>query len=166
MGTDKATLVVHGEILATRVARALGAVCDPVIEVGAGVTGLRAVREEPHGGGPLAAFLAGVDALGPADGFALLACDLPAIDEVTVRFVVEHPAAGSVVPTVGGTPQYACSRWTPAAVAGARAAFAAGERALGALLAAGDATLVAADARAVALADADRPEDLRRLGLS
>lgn len=166
MGTDKATIVVHGETLAARSARTLCAVCDPVIEVGAGVSGLRTVREEPSDRGPLAAFLAGTDALGTADAFVLLACDLPAIDEATVRFFVDYPAPGSVVPLVAGVPQYACSRWSPAAVSAARTAFTEGERALHALLGADDAALVPADTRAGALADADTPDDLRRLGLS
>ncbi len=166
MGADKATLVVGGETLGARAARVLRAVCDPVIEVGAGTTGLRSVREEPRGEGPLVAFLAGVDAIGPADGFVLLACDLPSIDEATLRVVVDHPTNGSVVPTVAGARQYACSRWSSAAVAAAGAASAAGERAMRALLIAGDATLVAADDRAAQLADADSPDDLRGLGLS
>ena len=64
MGTDKARLVVNGETLAARSARVLTAVCDPVVEVGPGVSGLPAVLEEPPGAGPLVALLAGVGALG------------------------------------------------------------------------------------------------------
>ena len=48
MGTDKARLVVDGETLAARSARVLAAVCEPVIEVGPGVSGLPAVEEEPR----------------------------------------------------------------------------------------------------------------------
>src|SRR6185436_50765 len=58
LGVDKATLVVDGESLARRAARRLAVVCDPVIETGDGVSGLRAVREEPAGAGPLAALAA------------------------------------------------------------------------------------------------------------
>jgi len=166
MGTDKATLVVGGETLGARSARLLSAVCDPVVEVGGGTTGLPSVREESRGEGPLVAFLAGVDAIGPADGFVLLACDLPNLDEATLRLVADHPSSGSVVPTVAGARQYGCSRWSPAAVVAARDACATGERAMKALLTAGDAALVAADDRAAMLADADSPDDLRRLGLS
>jgi len=166
MGADKATLVVRGETLGVRSARILSAVCNAVIEVGAGTTGLPSVREEPRGEGPLVAFLAGVAAVGPADGFVLLACDLPNLDEATLRMIASHPSRGSVVPTVAGARQYACSRWSPAAVAQARDACATGERAMKALLVAGDATLVAADECAALLADADTPDDLHRLGLS
>src|SRR5438105_2544862 len=47
MGLDKATLVVDGETFAQRAARVLTAACDPVIEVGSGVTVLPCAREEP-----------------------------------------------------------------------------------------------------------------------
>jgi molybdopterin-guanine dinucleotide biosynthesis protein A len=166
MGVDKATLLVRGEPLATHAARVLTAICDPVIEVGAGVTGLRCVQEEPPGEGPLAALLAGADACATDVPIILLACDLPFIDETVIRMLVDHPGKGSVVPTVAERKQYACSRWSPAAIASARAEFARGERAMRALLGAGDATFVVADAHARALADVDTPADLARLGLS
>src|SRR3954470_9716556 len=77
MGTDKARLVVSGETLAARSARVLASVCDPVVEVGPGVSGLPVVQEEPPGAGPLVALLAGVGALGEPKTVILLACDLP-----------------------------------------------------------------------------------------
>jgi molybdopterin-guanine dinucleotide biosynthesis protein A len=166
MGADKATLVVGGEALARRAARVLTAACNPVIEVGSGVTGLPCVREEPSGEGPLAGFLAGADALASDAAVVLLACDLPFIDDAVVRMLVEHPGKGSVVPSVEGRKQYACSRWSPAAIASARAAFANGERAMRALLGAGDTTIVIADEYARQLVDVDTPDDLARLGLS
>jgi molybdopterin-guanine dinucleotide biosynthesis protein A len=167
MGVDKATLVVGGETLAERAARVLTAVCDPVVEVGSGVTGLPCTREEPPGEGPLAGLLAGADALALASDGAIvvLTCDLPFVDDAFVGMLVEHPANGSVVPTVAGRKQYACSRWSAAAVASARVSFARGERVMRALLGAGDATFVVADAHALALADVDTPDDLARLGL-
>ncbi len=166
MGTDKATLVVDGEAMAHRAARVLRAVCDPVIEVGAGRTNLRCVHETPQGEGPLAGFLAGAAALGVDTHVVLLACDLPFIEEPFVRMLAEHPAVGSVVPTVDGHRQYACSRWSPDAIASARVAFAGGERGMRTLLAANDTTFLAADAYARALADVDSPDDLVRLGLA
>ena len=39
LGRDKATLMYQGETLAVRAARVLSEVCDPVIEVGPGVSG-------------------------------------------------------------------------------------------------------------------------------
>jgi molybdenum cofactor guanylyltransferase len=168
MGLDKATLVIAGETLAQRTARVLTAACAPVIEVGSGVTNLLCAREDPPGEGPLAGFLAGASALALASDAAivLLACDLPFVDDAVVRMLVEHPGNGSVVPTVEGKKQYACSRWSAAAIASARVAFAQGERAMRALLGAGDAAFVVADTHARALADVDTPDDLARLGLA
>ncbi len=166
LGVDKATLVVDGAPLAVRAGRILGRVCAPVVEAGAGVSGLPAVREDPPGAGPLAGFLAGCDAVQPADSVVLLACDLPFADEALLRWLVDQPGHGSFVPTVDGADQYACSRWSARAVATARDRFGAGDRALKALLAADDVTRLAADDRSAALLDVDTPEDVRRLRLS
>jgi molybdopterin-guanine dinucleotide biosynthesis protein A len=166
LGADKATLMLGGETLAARSGRLLAAVCNPVIEVGSGASSLHSVREDPAGAGPLAAFLAGIDALAIDGPALLLGCDLPFIDEATVRCIVEHGASGSVVPIVATREQYACSRWSVAAIATARAAFANGARALGALTDAGDVVRLPADDRARELADVDTPDDAARLGVS
>ena len=169
LGVDKATLVVDGEPLAVHAGRVLASVCAPVVEAGFGVSGLPAVREEPPGSGPLAGFLAGCDALQQTDSVGsvvLLACDLPFADEALLRWLVDQPGAGSFVPTVRGADQYACSRWSPQAIATARDRCRAGDRALKALLSAGDIIRLAADDRADALVDVDTPEDVRRLRLS
>lgn len=161
MGRDKATLVINGEMLAVRCARILQSVCDPVLEVGPGITSLRAVRESPPGSGPLAALFAAYDALHTNDGSVLLlACDLPFVTDDVLRMLVEHPAPGSVVPFVDGHAQYACARWSAVAVAAAR-----GGTALRDLVQGGDVTTVDLD-DARTLQDVDTPEDLRRLGLS
>ena len=104
MGADKATLIVAGEPLAARAARVLRTVCAPVIEVGAGVTELPSVREEPAGAGPLAALLAGVDALGVDGPVLVLGCDLPFVD---------HGRAAAAWPD-GPGPAASC-RWLTAA---------------------------------------------------
>jgi molybdopterin-guanine dinucleotide biosynthesis protein A len=166
MGVAKASLVIGGETLAVRGARVLQGVCAPVVEVGTGHSELRCVREEPAGEGPLAGFLAGATALATDAPIVLLACDLPFVDEPFIRTLLAHRGTGSVVPTVDGHRQYACSCWSPVAIAMARTAFAAGERAMRALLAAGDTTLFRADDHARLLADVDTPEDLARLGLT
>src|SRR4051794_40818295 len=100
MGTDKASLVVRGEAMAAGAARVLAAICNPVVEVGPGVTGLDSVHEEPRGAGPLAGFLAGVDALGAPGPVVLLGCDLPLVDEAVLRFIVDRAGSGSVVPMI------------------------------------------------------------------
>src|SRR6478609_6715311 len=114
MGTDKARLVVDGETLAVRSARVLAEVCDPVIEVGSGLSGLPAIEEEPRGAGPLVALLAGVGALGNPRAVVLLACDLPFVEPALLRLLVERPGWGTVVPVVDGRFQYACARYGPA----------------------------------------------------
>jgi molybdenum cofactor guanylyltransferase len=166
LGTDKSRLMVGGETLAARSGRVLASVCRPVIDVGSGASGLESVREHPAGAGPLAAFLAGIDALGIDGPAVLLGCDLPFVDEATVRWVAEQAGTGSVVPVVAAREQYACSRWSVAAIAMARAAYAAGARALGALTDAGDVVRIRADDRARQLADVDTPDDAARLGVS
>jgi molybdopterin-guanine dinucleotide biosynthesis protein A len=164
MGVDKATMMVNGEILAARGARALSAVCDPVIEVGPGVTGLRHVREDPVGAGPLAAFLAGFDALRWGGPTVLLACDLPLAGAAVVERLVYDARAGSIVPVVDGRAQYACARWSEAAIAAGRDALASGSRALGAL--AVDVEEMTDPTFTMLLADVDTVDDLHRLGLS
>ena len=74
--------------------RVLASVCDPVIEVGAGVSGLPAVREDPPGAGPLVALLAGVGRVGRSRRCVLLACDLPFVEAPLLRLLVDRPGIG------------------------------------------------------------------------
>jgi molybdopterin-guanine dinucleotide biosynthesis protein A len=168
MGRDKARLRVDGEPYAERTARILSAVCDPVIEVGDGASGLPCVREDPPGAGPLAALLAGTRALGLSrpEPILVLACDLPFIDVAFLSLLADYDSNGSVLPIVAGEPQYTCARWSPSALSSAQSAYERGERAMRALLLAEDAVLLPADAYADVLADVDTPDDLLRRGLS
>ena len=164
MGTDKATIIVGGETLARRSARLLGAVCTTVVEVGPGVSGCDAVREDPPGEGPLAAVLAGAArleelAVGPSP-IVVLACDLPRLTDAALRRVATHPGAASVVPVVAGRPQWACTRWSIEARTRAAVAYAAGERGLRVLAEMPDLVALPTDDDADAFSDADRPEDL------
>jgi molybdopterin-guanine dinucleotide biosynthesis protein A len=170
MGTDKAQLVVNGETLAARSARVLASVCDPVVEVGTGASGLPAVQEEPAGAGPLVALLAGVGALGTPKSVILLACDLPNVTTALLRLLVEWPGSGTVIPVVDGRFQYACARYGAGALDEALAVVRSGGSSLKQL---GDADCEyvsesdwGAIATALDFADVDTPEDLRRLGLS
>jgi molybdopterin-guanine dinucleotide biosynthesis protein A len=170
MGTDLARLVVNGEMLAARSARVLTAVCDPVVEVGPGVSGLPAVLEDPPGAGPLVALLAGVGALGQPPSVLLLACDLPHVSPELLRLLVEWPGSGTVIPVVDGRFQYACARYGLAAFDEALAAVRTGRSSLQ-QLAGSDCEYVSesewgAVATALTFADVDTPEDLLRLGLS
>jgi molybdopterin-guanine dinucleotide biosynthesis protein A len=169
MGVDKATLVIDGETLAVRGARTLAAVCAPVIEVGPGVSGLRSVREDPPGGGPLAALVAGADALGVMP-VMLLPCDMPFVEEELLAFVANQPGQGSVIAIAGDRPQYGCARYGAGSLERARAALARGERSFVRGLADDDSIdYVTPDAwRAVApehaFTDLDTPDDLQRFG--
>ena len=165
MGRDKATIAIGTETMAARAARVLAAVCNPVIEVGPGVSGLPCTREDPPGTGPLAGFLAGCRALAAPGPVFLFACDLPLVDAEMLAAFVDWPGDGSVLPVVDGAAQYACARWSLAAIAAGRAAFAGGERSLR-ILATVDAHLVDEEKHARQLADVDTEDDLRRLGLS
>jgi molybdopterin-guanine dinucleotide biosynthesis protein A len=169
MGTDKATIVINGETLAARAARVLASVCEPVIEVGLGVTRLAHVREEPQGAGPLAALVAGADALA-ADVVLLLACDLPFVDVPVLRLLAQWPGTRTLIPISGDRRQYACARYGPAALDEANVVLGRGGSSLKAV---GDADcdyLPESAWRAVGppntFADIDTPEDLQRLGLT
>lgn len=169
MGFDKSRIVVDGEALAARVARVIGEVCDPVLEVGPGVSGLPAVREDPPGAGPLAALLAGADALG-AVPLLLLAVDLPFVDAGLLRMIAGFAGDGAVVPVVGGRPQYVCARYGAAAIDEARVRYGSGERSLrwiadsaGTVMIGEERWREAASERA--FADLDTPGDLDRWGL-
>lgn len=173
LGIDKATLVVHGERLVDRSARVLGAVCDPVIEVGPGRGRAQSVRETPPGGGPLAALGAGASALadrGYEGAVLVLAVDLPAIDAGVLTWLAEHPARSTVVPIVDGIAQSLCARYGADALAAVPALLVAGERSLRALLAAVPVHEAHADewgavASSSVFADVDTPADAARAGI-
>ena len=170
MATDKANIVWRGETLAARAARALASVCDPVIEVGSGASGLGCIREDPAGSGPLAALLAGARALGTSGPVMLLACDVPFVEAPLLRLISEWPGDATIVPVVDGRRQYACARYGPDALERAAVLLAAGERSLRAVVDGACDELTEEQWRAVAppnaFADVDTPEDLRRFGLS
>ena len=137
IGTDKASLVLDGESLAARSARLLVQVCDPVLELGDGLSGLPSLREEPPGSGPLAALAAAGDELrarGHRGAAILLAVDLPHVDVPLLRLLREWPGAPTVVPTAGGRTQQVCARYGPEAMLAAGSLVTAGVRSLHELL--------------------------------
>jgi molybdopterin-guanine dinucleotide biosynthesis protein A len=172
LGTDKASLVVDGGTLAARAAASLTGRGVVSVEVGPGHTTLPAVREDPPGSGPLAAFVAGAravaDALGePPEAFVLLACDLVEPGTV-VDALLAAPPAELVVPIDGdGAAQYACARYGEPLVDAAVGLLATGARSLHALAATVPAArrLDLAGLAPEALADVDTPEDARRWGV-
>jgi molybdopterin-guanine dinucleotide biosynthesis protein A len=132
MGRDKASLPAgDGRTLAARTAALLAAVAAPVLEVGPGRSGATAVADIWPAAGPLAAVASGVVALratGWEGGALVVATDLPGLDEALLRWLVDHPAAGTVVPVVDGRPQLLCARYDAPALHRAAALVAAGRR--------------------------------------
>jgi molybdopterin-guanine dinucleotide biosynthesis protein A len=172
MGRDKATLSLAGEPMAVRLGRLLSAITFPTLEVGPGHSGLPSVREEPPGQGPLVAVAAGARALGElgSTGPAIVvACDLVRLTPEALELLACWPTTGAVVPEVDGHRQPLCARWAAADLATAVERAAVGQRAIGHLPAASPCTVltpghgIPVDSRV--FADADRPEDLRDLGL-
>lgn len=135
MGQPKAVLERDGETLAGRSARLLQRVCDPVVEIGPGYTMLTRVDEDPPGRGPLAALVAGADAVPGTGPVLLLACDLPFVTEGLLARIASWPGPDSVVPLDrDGVVQPVCARYSPAALDLARELLATGERSLRSLL--------------------------------
>lgn len=172
MGSDKALLEVGGRRLAERATEVLEAVCHPVLEVGPGVSGLPAVRENPPGQGPLAALGAGAAELSRrahAGPLILLAVDMPFVGVPLLRLLADRPGPATAVPVADGQPQPLCARYGPDALAAVPGLLAAGERSLRALLAEVEVGWVE---RAEwepaggpdAFCDLDTPDDLSGLG--
>jgi molybdopterin-guanine dinucleotide biosynthesis protein A len=172
MGRDKALVEVDGRALALRVADALRrAGADPVTTVGGDLPaltalGLAAVPDEAPGEGPLTGVLTALN--GAAGGDApivfVAACDLltpdPAAVSATVAALDAAPDGDVAVPVAEGRRQWMHAAWRSSAAAPLAAAFAAGERAVHAAVAAGALRVVEVAVEPAAVADADTPTDL------
>jgi molybdenum cofactor guanylyltransferase len=173
LGTDKAGLVLDGETLAHRMAARLGAVCEPVLEVGRGVSGLPSVCEQPAGSGPLAALAAGGDALRARGAVApslVVAVDLPRVGIPVLDLLRAWPGAPTAVPEAGGRLQPVCARYGPDALLAASSLVIGGVRSLHALLDVIEYDVVPEpEWRSIAPADTfddvDTPGDAERLGI-
>jgi molybdopterin-guanine dinucleotide biosynthesis protein A len=174
LGHDKTKLIIEGSTLAVRTAKLLHLVVETAIEVGPGVSGLPATREQPPGEGPLAALAAGCQALrdrGHLGAALVIACDLPLLSEPLLRLLVNWDTLGSVVPVVHGHPQPLCARWSAHDLDAAGSMFAQGVRSLRHLTTQSDVVFLGqAEWGLVAneeqFSDVDTPEDLGRLGLT
>ena len=119
-GADKATLEVGGVPLLERVLAALAEVPDVVV-VGDPVPTSRTVtftREDPVGGGPAAALLAGVRALPRTPRLlVVLAVDAPFVTTATVsRLLLSSRDHGALLVDEGGRRQYLCAVYLTAAL--------------------------------------------------
>jgi molybdopterin-guanine dinucleotide biosynthesis protein A len=172
-GVDKATLLIDGERLVDRTLGVLAAVAAPVLEVGPAFGRSDAVRDDPPGGGPLAAIAAGGVALRDSQSSRaalVVAVDLPGIDEVALTWLAEHPSADSVVPVIDGMAQSLCARYSRDALDVAQELVARGERAVRTLLDAvpvhyADATEWDGVIDARVFADVDTRDDAAALGV-
>jgi molybdopterin-guanine dinucleotide biosynthesis protein A len=173
LGVDKARMRIDGRTLADRAARLLGTVCQPVIELGPGVSDLPAYREAPPGSGPLAAVATGGEELrarGHHGPTIVLAVDLVQIDESLLRLVRDWPGAPTVVPSADGRLQPVCARYGADALVAARSLVDGGITSLMALFDVIEHDVMLDDVwRRVAPPDAfddvDTPDDARRLGI-
>lgn len=125
-GVDKMTLDVGGHQLLDRVLLAVAsadrvAVAGPPRELQIGHPELRWVQEDPPGGGPVAGLAAGLAELAqpaadPAECVAVLAGDLPFIDEAVVRqlraaLASDPAAAGAMLVDATGRDQPLIGIW-------------------------------------------------------
>ncbi|MGN9775142.1 molybdenum cofactor guanylyltransferase [Micromonospora sp. H33] len=139
-GVDKPARPVRGRPMRDRVLAAV-ADADPRILVGpaAGVPrGVLVTREEPPGGGPVAATAAGLVLLpGDATVVALLAADLPLLTRAAIDDLLHHldtGADGVCFVDEAGRRQTLCGVWRVAALRGAVDRLAADEPLAGAPL--------------------------------
>ena len=148
MGTDKAALDIAGLTMAERVAaaaRRAGAV--DVVQIGGTSSGLTVMPDRWPGDGPLGGIITALlDATTP--WVFVGACDLPGLDESTIRSLVARMAPTlDVVMAITDRREPLCALWR---VAGAleplMAQFAAGERAVHLALAALNVVEVSIDA--------------------
>lgn len=176
LGRDKALLPLgpRGTSLAQHLGELLLAVTSRAIEVGPGRSGLPLPTAPDPGAGPLVAVALARDEL-ESQGFSgpalVLATDLPRLTLELLSTVARWPAPddSSVLPVVGGRPQYLSARWSPGALDKAVLLAAGGERRVQAAFEEDACVLLDEDDLpafdlAFELSDVDAEEDLSRLG--
>lgn len=165
-GLDKPALDLGGTTLLDRVIAAVPA-ASRVVAVGPARPTLRAVtwtREEPPGGGPLAALAAGLPHV-CAPRVVLLAADLPLLDAATVDRLLATPGDGVLLVDEAGHDQLLLGAWRTERLRAALPPEPAGGR-LGAVLAPliTDRVCIAKIAgRPAPWSDVDTPADLARV---
>ncbi|MET8525381.1 NTP transferase domain-containing protein [Micromonospora sp. NPDC005172] len=121
-GVDKPALPVGGRSMRDRVLAAVGDAAPRVlVGPGGGVTdGVRVTREDPPGGGPVAATAAGLALLDPDTTLvALLAADLPLLTRAAIGDLLDHLAPPTAArPDSLSSPQALAGSPASAATAG------------------------------------------------
>lgn len=174
MGQPKSSLMIEGATLAERSRDQLLLVCEFVIEVGPGVSGLPSVLEYPRGEGPLVAIAAGREALravGHEGSAIVLACDLPFVSERLLHLLVDWDSPNSVIPVVHGAPQTLCAKWGRGDLDRSQELVDDGCRSLQHVVTQRDVVLIgesvwSREAEEREFSDVDSPSDLIHLGLT
>lgn len=164
---DKPALTVGSTTLLDRVLAAAADLADQLVVVGPQRPTLRPVqwvREDPPGGGPVAALAAGLAVVG-APAVLLLAADLPFLDAGTLRALLGAADGhdGALVVDGDGREQWLCGAWSTAALRAGLAGLDPHGARLRAVLGGLDAVRVRPPVAAGAPApwtDCDTPEDL------
>ncbi|MEU5908009.1 NTP transferase domain-containing protein [Micromonospora sp. NPDC047527] len=107
-GVDKTALAVGGRSMRDRVLAAVTDAAPRVLVGPADVVpvGVRVTREDPPGGGPVAATAAGLALLDPDTALvALLAADLPLLTRAAIGELLTHLTAGLVASEVESGPE-------------------------------------------------------------
>lgn len=140
MGQDKAFVEWDGVPMARRMADTLSAAgCRPVLAIGGdglrlAALGLQVVPDDRPGEGPLAGVLTALDAAG-GRGVVVVACDMPQLRPGAVASVAAALVGDAQVALAVATRREPlCAAWAPSAGPVLAAAFAAGVRALHAVL--------------------------------
>jgi molybdopterin-guanine dinucleotide biosynthesis protein A len=164
MGRDKAVLAVDGRAMAVRVADALwSGGCRPVHVVGGdeaalAALGLVTVADEAPGEGPLGGIITAVrQAAG--SGVVVAACDLPWLDERTVRDVADALGGHDVAVARTDRIEPLCAMWSGSALAVLERLFADGVRAVHRVF--DELDVVTVDVQPGSLRNINTPADLR-----
>jgi molybdenum cofactor guanylyltransferase len=171
MGVPKALIDWHGEPLLAHVCRVVGQMADPVIAVAAPeqelppLPGVLVTRDRRPGQGPLEALAAGLAAVPPAIGAAVVCpVDVPLLDAAALRALAcaLGPDDQAVATAAGGRVRPLPGVYRTALAGAADHLLEHGERRLGALLAEGTTRLLALSElpHPDSLENVNTPEDL------
>jgi molybdopterin-guanine dinucleotide biosynthesis protein A len=167
-GSDKTAARLGPLPLVERVAAALRtAEVSPLASIGGAcrVPGLEAVPDRHPGEGPLGGLVTAL-LWSPAGATVVLAADLPLLDDLTVRALVDrwrHRPEAVAVARGGGRLQPTCACWPASVGPLVEASFGEGERSIARVLARLDIEPVDVPSRVVD--DVDTPDDLARMAV-